>query len=180
MYLLSLAACRSNACIIVLPELTFVLHEGLVTQWNIIDRIAEIWNKTKRSGCFYIFLLKFALKHKMWHLTLKYHWRILQWPTPWCSHYHVGDDFSVICTLKLQCETWVSAVLARILLTLFFARNATQNVWNSWKQRVVIHCDWVTYSLFDWYLRCTLAIKYLVLSVMAGLIAEMLFMLFFI
>ena len=50
--------------------------------------------------------------------------------------------------LWLQCETWVSAVLAGALLTLFFTWNVTQSVQSSWKQSLVIHGDWATHPLF--------------------------------
>ena len=54
----------------------------------------------------------------------------------------------VVHALWLQCETWVSAVLAGALLTLLFTWNVTQSVQSSWKQSLVIHRDWATHPLF--------------------------------
>ena len=84
----------------------------------------------------------------------------------------------LVHALWLKCKTWVSAVLAGALLTLFFAWNVTQSVRSSWKQSIVVHRDRVAHRLF-WLINGarTLTIKHSIFSVMAGLIAEMIFML---
>ena len=51
----------------------------------------------------------------------------------------------VVCTLWLQCETWVSAVLAGALLILFFTWNVTLSICGSWKWSVMMHNDRVTH-----------------------------------
>ena len=98
--------------------------------------------------------------------------------SPLCS---IPFSTSVLAVraLWLQCETWVSAVPAGKLLTLIFASNVTQSVRSSWKQSIAIQHDRVTHPPF-WLIAGarTLMIEYSIFSIMAGLIAEMLFMLF--
>ena len=46
-------------------------------------------------------------------------------------HYCVCDDLQYVRYIRLQCKTWISAVLARELLMLFFAWNVCQSVRSS-------------------------------------------------
>ena len=76
--------------------------------------------------------------------------------------------------LWLQCETWASAVLAGALLTLFFAWNVTLRVRRAGSKTK--RNDTHTFKLFTG--AKVLMIEHFVFSVMAVLIAEILFMLF--
>ena len=116
----------SNACIMVLPKLTFVL---LCTPFSS------------------------PLPHK---------WRF------------------AVCMFWLWCKTWTAAMLAGVLLMLFFAWNVNQTLEElEAKQKCSGTACWRDASTFISIIGVlTLMIKHSVFSVMTGLIVEKLFMLF--
>ena len=79
-----------------------------------------------------------------------------------------------VYTLWLQCETWVSAVLAGAFLILFFAWTVPKVfkvVGNEmqWHSSVM---EWHNHFLMDYWDRCLDNWTFFIFSIMAGLIAE--------
>ena len=109
------------------------------TDWltNLLDKcnlmMCNFTNCSSYNAC--IMVLLFILLCAPFLSQLPHWWRFL------------------VCILWLQCEAWVSEVLARALLMLFFAWNATQCVQHSWKRSVVIYHDRMTLNR---WLECVL------------------------
>jgi len=94
--------------------------------------------------------------------------------------YRIGDDLRCVHYIRLQCETYVSAEQAGALLTLFFAWNISQTFKElEAKQSVMIHRVKATHPLYINNLGvCFDDSAFRIFRIMAGLIVEMLFMLF--
>jgi len=125
-----------------------------------------------RSGCDGRIMTKFLITIIEVNFGVDSKVNCCYWPLSYCKHrgstkaylcpHLCSISFSIIVwvmiaqMLWLQCETWVSAVLAGVFLTLFFAWNVTKSIQSSWKQRVVIHHNQATHSLLNSQLEHTL------------------------
>ena len=105
------------------------------------------------------------LQHLHYGSTKAYIFGLLCAPVP----SPLSRRWITVCALWLQCKTWVSAVLAEVLFTLFFTWNVTQNVRRTVSETK--HSDTLWSSN-------TLTFKSIVniVCVLAGLIIEMLLM----